>query len=468
MDLSALDRLVQVLGIILAPFALWRSRTSQGAFAWVVSLIAFPYVAVPAFAVFGCKRFHGYVIRRQKLDAAAVRELRDMHQQIKEVAPQSALRELASVVHKSGQVGFTTGNVVDLLVDGEATFAAMLSTLRSAKRYILFQTYILRDDHIGREFRDALAEKAKEGVRVYCIYDRIGSSFSRAFIKSFQAAGVMIAGFEGNRKILKNIQINFRNHRKLLIVDGDVVLLGGHNVGDDYLGRWKNVGTWRDTHMRLAGPAAAAAQLSFIKDWFWVKEVLIDVDWNTPVHSGGCDALVFHTGPADQHETCNLAHIALINAAKKRIWIATPYFVPPDGLSNALALAALRGVDVRIILPTMTDNHMAKLASEVHVAKLQQAGVQFWRYQAGFLHQKVMLCDELAGVVGSVNLDARSFFINFEITALSDQRQFLQDLETMLLRDFARSQLIAEGEFHSRPFYYRFAALAATLGGPML
>lgn len=433
-----------------------------------MALIGFPYLAVPAFAVFGRKRFHGYVLRRQELDAAALKELKEMEASLKEVAPPEGLRELALVVHKARQIGFTAGNKVQLLIDGEETYGAMLAAIRSAKRYILIQSYIFRNDDTGILFRDALVEKAQQGVRVFCLYDRIGTSFSKKFTKSFEEAGIEIAGFEGTRSFLQHFQINFRNHRKLLVIDGEVALLGGHNIGDDYLGKWKKYGPWRDTHVRIEGPAAAVSQLSFVKDWYWARNYVPNLDWDTRPLPDGCPGLVFHTGPADHFEACNLFYIALINSAQERLWLATPYFVPPDGLASALSLAALRGVDVRIILPTITDNRTAKLASKVHVAKLQQVGVKFWRYDAGFLHQKVLLCDRLAGVVGSANMDARSFFINFELQQVSDDSGFLDSLETMFEKDFQRSTAVHVGYFDRLPWYRQLASRASTLAGPML
>lgn len=457
-----------MVGIILAPLALWRSRTPQGAFAWVVALVAFPFVAVPAFAIFGRKRFHGYVIRRQNLDKLALKELREMEKDIKPSDPPRELTELALVVNHAGLIGFTGGNKLKLLIDGEETFKAMLEGIKAAKSYILFQSYIIRNDEIGNIFRDALVAKAKSGVRVYCLYDKIGTPGDRKFFRSFAEGGVEITGFEGTKNFLKNFQINFRNHRKLLVIDGQVAFLGGLNVGDDYLGRWKKMGAWRDTHIRIEGPAAAASQLSFVKDWYWAQKKVPDLNWVAQEMKEGCPALVIHTGPADADETCNLSHIALVNACKERLWITSPYFVPTDGFANALSLAALRGVDVRIILPGITDHKISKLASEVHVAKLQQSGVSFFRYQEGFLHQKVMLCDRIAGMVGSANLDARSFFINFELMAMSNDGEFLDSMEVMFEKDFKRSVSIKKGYFNELPFFHRLGALASTLAGPML
>ena len=237
------------------------------------------------------------------------------------------------------------------------------------------------------------------------------------------------------------------------------------NVGDDYLGK---SGPWRDTHVRIEGPATLAAQVSFEKDWYWAKGKVADLDWVIDKNQRGEPALVMSTGPADDIELCLLSHLSLVLSAKKRLWIGNPYFVPPEGFANALALAAQRGVDVRIMVPLTNDNLLVKFASAPHMEKLIAAGVKFWNYSEGFMHQKVMLVDDEMGMVGSVNLDARSFFINFEIMAVSADPSFIASLENMMKDDFAKSLAVTAESFKTLPLWRKIAGRAANLFAPMI
>lgn len=467
--LGIITFLFYALGILGAGLALWRSRTPQGAVAWIVALLSFPFLAVPLFAIFGRSRFQGYLKKRTEFEGAAEAEIREAellyHEQVM-AKPQ--LRTLASTVDHSRQPVFTGLNQTQLLIDGEAAFRAMLDEIARAEKYILLQMYIFRADGIGHQFAEALLKKASEGVRVYLLFDRIGTDLKSSFVDRLRRGGISLEYFRSTKSWRTRFQINFRNHRKVLIVDGNSAFVGGLNIGDDYLGRWKSVGPWRDTHLRLQGPAALAAQLSFVKDWYWSTEEIPNLDWNATRYENGADALVLHTGPADQRETCLLSHIAMINSAVERIWIANPYFVPPEGIINALTLAGFRGVDVRVLLPSYSDNRWVMYASEVYIGQLIKDGVQFYRYLPGFMHQKVMLIDNEAVTVGSANLDSRSFFINFEITAISADPNLISDVSRMLQSDFQKSRLVTPDEMNKRSFPRRLLSRAVHLASPIL
>jgi cardiolipin synthase A/B len=419
--------------------------------------------------IFGRNRFRGYVKQRKELDAIAREEMGQIREMEKEqVTPPEGLEVLKSIAKLGDQPGFMDCNSIDLLIDGEATFASMMEAIRSAKSYVLFQFYVIRPDKIGTEFSDLLIQKAKEGVRVYFLYDAMGTSLHAKFIRTLKAAGIHVSRFNSTRFMSARIQINFRNHRKNLVVDGQVAFIGGMNVGDDYLGRYPKIGPWRDTHCRIAGPAALTAQLSFLKDWHWSEEEILDLDWTTQKQSEGSHVMIHHTGPADRGEAALLAHIALINKAKERVWISNPYIVPPEALSSALSLAVSRGVDVRILAPSYSDNKLVMWASEVYTESLLHMGVRFFQYLPGFLHQKVMLIDDKIATVGSTNLDPRSFFINFEIMAISPHPEFVENVASMLKRDFSKSREIFANDLRSRSLPRQILSRAAALISPVL
>ncbi|MBW2462976.1 MAG: cardiolipin synthase, partial [Deltaproteobacteria bacterium] len=267
----------------------------------------------------------------------------------------------------------------------------------------------------------------------------------------------------GNR-----FQINFRNHRKVVVVDGQTAWIGGHNVGDEYLGEDPKFGHWRDTHMRMEGPAALAAQLSFVEDWRWATDDMLGLDWTPrPAEGGDASVMIVPTGPADSEETATLLFMHAINMAHERLWLASPYFVPDEAIVFALQLACLRGVDVRILIPDKADHLLVYLAGFSYFDDVEHAGVRFYRYTDGFLHQKVMLVDETAASVGTANFDNRSFRLNFEITAMVGDPAFVDQVERMFEEDFSHSRQMHPGELAERPWWFRFAVRLARLTSPL-
>lgn len=459
--------LLYLTGFLCAVVALWRSRTPQGAAAWVVALVTSPLVALPLFFVFGRNKFLKYVRSRREMDSEAQQEMKEVDRLLAEIVP-GPLPELDALAKAAVQPGFTGHNTIDLLDDGEAVYARILDELERAEKYILFQFYIFRPDATGERFIRALERKARAGVRVFFLFDRVGTSLPGALRRRLTDAGVEVGRFESSKGWPTRFQINFRNHRKIVVVDGRIAFTGGFNVGDDYVGKYPVIGPWRDTHVRIEGPAALEAQLSFVKDWNWVKDRVLDLDWRPRRSAGDARVWVMHTGPADEEEPCLLAHIALVNSARRRVWIANPYFLPPEGLANALALARLRGVEVRALVPSFTDNWMVEYAADAAIEKMLAAGVRFYRYLPGFLHQKVLLIDDAIATVGSVNLDPRSIFINFEVTAVSPDAAFVARVARMLEKDFGMTRETTLDDYARRPFWRQLRARAFSLLSPML
>ena len=456
-----------VVGVFCACVAILRSRTPQGATAWALFLTFFPMIAVPLFMIFGRSKFEGYNSKRRVLDLK-VQEKFDSLKNLEDDFELSAeMRLLNQTISEKNQPGFTRKNSIKLLIDGQETYEEMRAELEKATDYIVFQVYTFRADEVGESFKEILIRKAKEGVRVTFLNDDIGERLSSKWEKEFTEAGVKISSFNASNGRGK-LQINFRNHRKIIVIDGRVAFVGGHNIGREYLGKTKTYGHWRDTHVRLEGPSVIAAQLATAKDWYCCKEVQLDADWTIHPAKRDSHVLVLHSGPADLKNTCLLAHIALINMAKERIWIANAYFVPPESLVDALILAKLRGVDVRIIVPTQSDSRTVLLASRVYQERLMLHGIKIYRYRAGFLHQKTMLVDQSFGVVGSANFDCRSMFINFEIATISNDETLITQMDEMLTRDMADSEAVFIEEFRNAPLLKKIACRGANLLSPVL
>ncbi|MGL1832448.1 cardiolipin synthase [Rhodocyclaceae bacterium SMB388] len=459
------------LGILSSIDALMSTRTAPGAVAWIVSLSTFPYVSVPAYWVFGRNRFNGYVIGRKEDDNRLYRELAHKMTHVDEHATSlpTAQQEL-QVMERLAKLPLLGGNRAELLIDGEAAFDSMLAGVDAAERYLLVQFYIVRDDQLGGELKRRLEAKARAGVKVHFLYDEIGSyRLPRRYVDELRAAGVQVRPFHSTRGAGNRFQLNFRNHRKIIVADGQSGWVGGFNVGDEYLGRDVRIGAWRDTHLKLEGPAVFSLQLSFLEDWHWASGEILDFDWQPAAAAeDGSPVLIVPSGPADRFETASLMVQHALASARHRAWIASPYFVPDESVRNALKLAALRGVDVRVLIPERPDNTLAYLAAYAFIGPLLEAGIHIYRYDAGFLHGKTILIDDAASAVGTVNLDNRSFRLNFEITAWVVDAAFARDMEAMFERDFARAREMVPEDITERPWWFRVASRAAYLTAPVL
>jgi len=461
----------EALGIATAVVALFRVRTSQGAIAWVVCLVTLPVLAVPAYWVFGRRRFQGYVLARR-------RHLREMAREAQEVAARYAALGLVDppqdpadrLLVRLARLPFTRGNDVDLLVDGDATFRSMLEGIERAERYVLFQFYILRADRLGLAVQERLAAKARAGVRVHVLYDEIGSlGLPSAFVEVLQRAGAVVLPFNTRRGRANRFQLNFRNHRKLVVVDGREAWAGGLNVGEEYLGRDQRFGPWRDTHVHVRGPVVGSLQVAFLEDWHWASGAGLELAWDAPrVAEPGMRMLVLPTGPADDDETCSLFFTDLIHHARTRLWIATPYFVPDAAVMSALVIAAMRGVDVRILVPEKSDSRLVWLAAFAYVEACERAGVKLFRYTRGFLHQKVMVVDDRFATVGTANLDNRSLRLNFELTILFDDPAFARETAAMLAGDLEGSPPLTHAGVVERGWMFALAVRVANLFAPVL
>ena len=459
-----------ILGAISSIHAIMGTRTAQGAIAWAVSLNTFPYVAVPAYWVFGRNKFNGYVSARQLVDGELLRVSPEAVAHVEPyLVPHDQLSPALRMVDTLTDMPFSQGNDLELLIDGDATFESITAGIDAAQEYILFQFYIIKDDEIGRRLKDLLITKAGDGVRVYFLFDEVGTRLPRSYRRELEEAGVEVSAFNTTQGTGNRFQLNFRNHRKIVVVDGKAAWIGGHNVGDEYLGRDPKFGQWRDTHARLVGPAVLGAQLSFLEDWYWATRERPEVDWlPDPVPEADRKALVIPTGPADVRETASLMFVQAISAATDRLWIASPYFVPDEAVLKALELADLRGVDVRILIPDKPDHLLVYLAAYVYVEMLDHTNVGFYRYTQGFLHQKVVLVDDHLAVVGTANLDNRSLRLNFEVSLLAVDEPFAAQVAAMLEEDFANSRKMNPRELGEKPFWFRFAARAARLTSPIL
>lgn len=465
---AAVMGLLYVLAFVCAVREIMISRTSQGSIAWILALALLPFPTAFLYLIFGWKAFDDYATDRIR-NGRAARPLRAKDLMLID----SDTSALWPVQTKVSEVPFLSGNEVDILIDGRATFDSIFAGIDQAKHYLLVQFYIVRDDALGQELAERLIARAKAGVKVYLLYDDIGSTgMPKRYRTQLREAGIKVAGFNQRHKFMRfygPTRINYRNHRKIVVVDGEQAWVGGHNVGVEYLGEDPKFGHWRDTHVHVRGPAALGCSLLFREDWEWATgEVLPAAPPEHVPTPGDKSVLVMGTGPADRLEECAIAFTDVIGRARERLWIVSPYFVPDTDIRTALYAAKLRGVDVRIMLPNEPDHKLVWLASIAHADAMIEHGVAIHRYRDGFLHQKVVLVDDQIATIGSANFDNRSFAINFEITMWFTDRQTIDAVEAMLRDDFTCCREVTIDEVKARSWPMRFLTQAARLLSPVL
>lgn len=451
--------LLHLLGMFAAMHAVMYTRTPQGAIGWALGLLLLPYVTLLPYLYLGSSRFLGYRVGHRSLP-------RSVSAAADTLAIDSGCTRFAAISALQGRP-FRGGHKLRLLIDGEAAFDVMLAAMAAAEHCLLVQFFIIHDDALGRRLQQILLERAAAGVQVCVLFDGIGShALPRHYVDTLRAGGVAIHRFATHRW-RNRLQLNFRNHRKIVVVDGVRGFVGGLNVGDEYLGMEPPLSPWRDTHLEIEGPAVADLQRSFAEDWHWVTGELPPLLKPQP-GNGTAHTLIAATGPADRQETCSLFFVSLIHAARRRLWITTPYFVPDQAVMAALRLAVFRGVDVRVLIPSRPDHHTVFLATGLYAHDAVLAGIRVFRYGPGFLHEKVLLVDDDTAVVGSMNLDNRSFRLNFEIGALNVDADFAAQVEAMLCNDFDHAYEVTEAEYENAPYVRRLAMHVARLFDPVL
>ncbi|WP_302119619.1 cardiolipin synthase [Allorhodopirellula heiligendammensis] len=467
------------LAVISAWHAIRYTRTSQAAVAWTVALLALPSLTLPAYWVFARHRFAGYReavrdVGRQHLASLNAIERETM------TAVDARTTSLISPLDQVADVLDTpicVGNQFQLLIDGGAFSRALLDQISSAETYVYAEFYIIRDDAFGNRFADALIAQARAGRTVRLLYDEVGClKLPSSYLRRLRDAGVDVRAFNTRQGWVNRFQLNFRNHRKLLVVDGRRGVVGGLNIGDEYLGGDSGATRWRDTAAFVAGPIVKKIQAVFASDYYWAsRQGLPEAKWSheetgeaVEVANATGLAAICATGPADKRSRATMMFAAAAGAAQDRLWISTPYLVPDETTLNALSMACARGVDVRILLPNDADQWLVYLAGFHFESELESLGVAAFRYTDGFMHQKCVLVDDKLVLIGSTNLDNRSLYLNFEIMLAIEQPDFVAEVTAMLTQDFANATDSGVMSDRLRPWYGRIGTILARLFSPVL
>lgn len=456
-------------GLVLALRAILVARTPPAAIGWTLGLLVFPVLTIPLFLVFGQSRFSGYVLAGE----GEVSELDALLQAAEEaVHPfgrtlEGRYEDLSTIAVRATRFPPLGGNRAKLLVDGNAAFDAMFAAIDRAETFVLVQFFIIHDDRIGLALRERLVAAVRRGVMVCVLYDSVGSKdLPWEYGEELRKHGARVVPFVTNRTLGVRFQVNFRNHRKMLIVDGRTAFTGGLNVGDEYLGRSKRFGPWRDTHIQIEGPAVIPFLMGYVEDWHYAADEILHLPRFEPAACGDQIMIPFLSGPMGTIEVCPAIYLEAIRLARRRLWIATPYFVPDAGLRMALQHAAMRGVDVRILLPGMADHTLPWLSAYAYYPALRHAGIRLFRLQPGFMHQKVLLTDNDFAIVGSVNMDYRSFMLNFEGGVLVRDAAFATEVDAMFKADFENSNEEDLTLFERGSLGFRLKVRCALLASP--
>lgn len=380
-------------------------------------------------------------------------------------------KKLIKLLMNNEKAVLTNGNRIQILNNGPATFTAIFEAIRNAKSFIHMEYYIFKEGNLARMLLSLLTEKVREGVAVRIIFDGVGSRNLRSrFLEKFKNAGIEIYPFMPVRFGLIANKINYRNHRKIIVIDGNIGFTGGTNIDDKYQDGDPELGEWRDTHLGLSGPAVKALNLIFKKDWFFVSGQRLEdySSFTNPNHRTGIPIQIISSGPNNDYASIRQEYFTLINSAQSYIYISTPYFIPGEAILLALKTAALSGVEVIMALPKKSDYALLKWSIRSYLEELLGAGVRIFTYQKGFLHSKVFISDDQVASIGTANVDERSFESNFEVNALLYDQAVCQELKGYFFEDLAKSEELIYPQFKQRPRKERIKESAARLFSPLL
>lgn len=479
LGLGFLDLFLAVNLILVFTVVLFERRNPTATITWVLSLL---FIPIGGFIFY---LFVGQDLRKKRLFYMKEEEERSLQQRLNLLNeslisknllfsnPQAAeYCDLIHLHHISDQALFTQDNTVEIFDDGKKLFNTLFNSLKNARHYIYIQSYIVRNDPTGKEFRQILCDKAREGVEVVLLYDGMGCiRLPRRFFKPLWEAGVKTAEFFPPFLPYINLRVNYRNHRKICVVDGEEAFIGGFNIGDEYLGLDKNFGYWRDSHLWIKGSAVYFLQVRFLLDWRYASESDYPLNGESLLLGSGCGQTgvqIVSSGPDSKWTSIKHGYLKLFSKAQDRILIQTPYFIPDDTILEALKIASLSGVKVSLMVPSKKDHPFVHWASLSYVGELLEAGARAFYYNSGFLHSKVVVIDGFASTVGTANMDIRSFRLNFEVNAFMYDPVIACRLEESFARDLQECTELTLEEYLQRKRLVRIKEAFSRLLSPLL
>lgn len=470
---------VMVINFILAFTVIFLERkNASSTWAWIMVLFFIPILGFLLYLIFGRKLSNRYKFKWDKKRRHGVeKEVEAQLKVIKEdkfTFKQEVLKEYQDLYYmhlKHNDALYSQNNDIQIFTDGTDKYLSLTADLEAAKDHIHLLYYIIREDQLGTQIANVLIKKAQAGVEVRVLYDDMGSrSLSKKFIRRLEEAGVQLDAFFPPLIPKINFKLNFRNHRKLAIIDGKVGYIGGFNIGDEYLGKDQKFGYWRDTHLRINGDAVKDLQNRFILDWNQASRNIIEYDKRFYLGgaNGNVGVQIVSSGPDSEWEQIKYGYIKMILAAKEYVYIQTPYFIPDESLMDALRIAALSGVKIKIMIPNKPDHPFVYWATLSHAGELLKENAEIYMYQNGFLHAKTIVVDGKLASVGTANIDVRSFSLNFEVNAFLYDTKIAEELVSIFEKDINLSTQMTQKLYEKRSLGIKFKESISRLLSPIL
>ncbi|QRX64365.1 cardiolipin synthase [Dysgonomonadaceae bacterium zrk40] len=459
--------LLTVVSIVVV--VITENRNPIKTVAWVLAVLFLPVIGIIWYAIFGQDTTRKHVISRRMYSKLKKRPLDEMETPVEQSSPEG-YGNLVNLLRRMDYNPLLGGNDVELFTHASLKFERLFDDIGRARRHIHIEYYVLEDDDLGKQLQDALIRKAREGVEVRIIYDSFGSrKTGKAYFEAYRMAGIEVEPFLKLTLPSLTSRLNYRNHRKIIVIDGEIGYVGGMNIADRYI-RGMEWGAWRDTHARIEGKGVQGLQSVFLIDWFFVSQTLITSRNYFPLldNCGNSMMQIVNSGPVSEENELSHGIMQAIYNAEKSIFIQTPYFFPPESMTDALQAAAIRGVDVRLMISKRSDVPLVQLASHSFIAHMLQSGVKVYLYREGFLHSKLMVFDSSLTLIGSANFDMRSFEQNFEVEAFIYDREVAAQASEIFVDDQRSCDQVSLREWNKRPIGRRFLESLLRLFAPLL
>lgn len=479
--------ILYIANIILVMYActslFFQKESTSKTISWMIVIIILPYIGLILYVLLGRNFRKEKMYNRKGAGDLIIKEKvsREILEQIYRDGLPQELQPFSKLIIqnlRTNQSLLSVDSEAEIFFDGKSSLSAMLEAIKGATRHIHLQSYIIEDDQVGGEFKNALIAKAQEGVEVRLMYDGFGSrKLNKRFIQELKDAGVEILNFSPFRWFFIPLFANYRNHRKILVVDGKTGFLGGVNIADRYY-HGGVFPEWRDTHLRLTGQSVYSLQASFLLDRYFIlnknlkrrnryyPELTIDSD-NKEIEKRLYTQII-SSGPDSDWSAIMQCYFTAITQAKKSIYIITPYFIPTEFILNAIKVTSLSGVEVNLMIPERSDTWLSHWGTMSYITELLEAGVKIYLFQKGFNHSKVLSIDGEFCIIGSANMDTRSLEHHFEVTSILYNRHCAEIIETQFHHDLKRCHLLSAKKWKKRPKYFRFFESLARLLSPLL
>ena len=443
--------------------------------AWLLILLVLPGLGFMIYIMFGQNLSRQKIFKEKiRVDEGKRKNINDKYERdINHHDGGERFSDLRKMNYNNSSAKYTINNNVKVYVNGRDKFNQLIKDIKKAKRYIHIEYYILKNDSIGNIIINELTKKADEGLEVRLLVDSMGSrKLTKKAVKKYIDAGGKFSIFFPGIVPHINTRINYRNHRKIVVIDGEYGYVGGFNVGEEYVSKDPQVGFWRDTHVRIKGDAVDDLNERFLLDWCYAAdEEIEDYDKyssNSKKDTGDVGIQIVTSGPDHKEQYIRNAYIKLINNAKENVYLETPYLVPDSPILESLKISALSGVDVRIIIPGKPDHFFMQWAASSYIGELLDAGIKIYNYQKGFIHAKTIVADSAVMSIGTANMDIRSFKLNFEVNAFIFDDRIAKEGEIQFMKDIEASEEITKEIYDNRSISIRIKESLIRLVSPIL